>query len=628
MERVNNFFFFFLSFFPPLIILHFSGTESECVCPSPCQTQHQKMKEEHVKLCESVLDALKTTSGYSLFLGPAIDVLETETLKATYRKMITEPRDFVSIRRNLEKNAYAGVGSFEEDVELCFANSKRFCKVYYPSCVKMVDGTEKAFRKAIEKVHKKLEQSSAAPAPAAAASSSSSSSRKSVGRTTTTTTTASPNASFPGYEAKCEAILAGLESMAGTKWFLSPLDPASIPGYLLYVTEPIDIITIRKKLGISTATTSGSGHIKRYHSHNEFAYDFRTMIGNFLRFNSIPSSSKLRRDVIRVLHSFETAWMKLSSEITSNMSTVSFAQPLAELKELLNAVEEVLKVSVTLLSDCILLCLILTCRIHNIIPNFNMYSNQSPQVNSGWSMVGNAKGQAASVFMSIRANFNEDGWKRYQSAVSTPVGFGDIIGRIVTGITTTTTTRTQGPSSYSLALAREEMSRMAENTQAYWTWEAKQAGSSSMSEYQMYIDDAILLRDVFLKHAVASALPTTTTTITATSSSSGSGTSTSKSNAHVSAGGAGGGAGGSTKLLLKSGGSSSGVASTAASVGTKQKGGGGSSRVSLTSSGGGGGGIDVRNLLQQLQSLASHPSVTAFNIPSATIDKRLSKFYR
>ena len=204
-------------------------------------------------------------------------------------------------------------------------------------------------------------------------------------------------------------------------------------------------------------------------------------------------------------------------------------------------------------------------------------------------MVGNAKGQAASVFMSIRANFNEDGWKRYQSAVSTPVGFGDIIGRIVTGITTTTTTRTQGPSPYSLALAREEMSRMAENTQAYWTWEAKQAGSSSMSEYQMYIDDAILLRDVFLKHAVASALPTTTTTITATSSSSGSGM-TSKSNAHVSSAGVGG-AGGSTKLLLKSGGSSSGVASTAASVGTKQKGGGGSSRVSLTSSGGGDGGM-------------------------------------
>ena len=371
MVRVNNariisqsvffFFFFFL-----LLPLYSASTLSplfwnrvlECVCPSLCPTQHQKMKEEHVKLCESVLDALKTTSGYSLFLGPAIDVLETETLKATYRKMITEPRDFVLIRRNLENNAYAGVGSFEEDVELCFANSKRFCKVYYPSCVKMVDGTEKAFRKAIEKVHKKLEQSSAAPAPAAA-SSSSSSSRKSVGRTTTTTTTASPNASFPGYEAKCEAILAGLESMAGTKWFLSPLDPASIPGYLLFVSEPMDIITIRKKLGISTATTSGSGHIKRYHSHNEFAYDFRTMIGNFLRFNSIPSSSKLRRDVIRVLHSFETAWMKLSSEITSNMSTVSFAQPLAELKELLNAVEEVLKVSVTLLSDCILLCLIL-----------------------------------------------------------------------------------------------------------------------------------------------------------------------------------------------------------------------------------------------------------------------------
>ena len=173
------------------------------------------MKEEHVKLCESVLDALKTTTGYSLFLGPAIDVLDTETLKATYRRMITEPRDFVLIRRNLENNAYAGVGSFEEDVELCFSNSKRFCKVYFPKCVKLVDATEKAFRKEIEKVHKKLEQSSAAPAPVSS-SSSSSTSRKSLGRTTTTTVCASTFV-FPGFEAKCEAILAGLESVAGTK---------------------------------------------------------------------------------------------------------------------------------------------------------------------------------------------------------------------------------------------------------------------------------------------------------------------------------------------------------------------------------------------------------------------------
>ena len=308
------------------------------------------MKEEHVKLCESVLDALKTSPGYTLFLGPAIDALETDTLKATYRQMITEPRDFVLIRRNLENNAYAGVGSFEEDVELCFANSKRFCKLYYPTVVKLVDGTEKAFRKAIEKVNKKLEQSSVVPA---SASSSSSASRKPLGRTTTTTTTttASSTASFPGFEAKCEAILAGLESMAGTKWFLTPLDPASIPSYLLFVSEPMDIITIRKKLGVTTTTTAtkGSGQVKRYTSHNEFAYDFRTMIGNFLRFNSVPSSAKLRRDVVRVLHGFEAAWMKLSAEITATTSTVSFAKPVPELKELLLAVEEVLKVSITLL---------------------------------------------------------------------------------------------------------------------------------------------------------------------------------------------------------------------------------------------------------------------------------------
>lgn len=314
------------------------------------------MKIEHVTLCESVLNSLKSSVGHGLFAGPAVDSLETESLRATYQQMITEPRDFGLIRRNLENNAYAGVGSFEEDVLLCFSNSKRFCKLYYPHQMKIIDGVEKAFRKAIDKVHKTLEQSSVAPAAASSSSSSSSSSsgRKPSGRTSTTTTALSSSStlvSFPGFETKCEAILAGLESLAGTKWFLSPLDVTALPGYLNCVSEPMDIITIRKKLGISTSTvssTGGSGRgnqlIKRYISHNEFAYDFRTMIGNFLRFNSIPGSAKLRRDVTRVLHSFETAWMKLYVEITATMPMVSFAQPLPEFKELLNAVEEVLKV--------------------------------------------------------------------------------------------------------------------------------------------------------------------------------------------------------------------------------------------------------------------------------------------
>ena len=82
--------------------------------------------------------------------------------------------------------------------------------------------------------------------------------------------------------------------------------------------------------------------------------------------------------------------------------------------------------------------------------------------------------------MNIRANFsNEDGWKRYLSAVSTPIGFADIIGRIVTGVTTATTTKTtrgQGFSTYSLAQARDDISLLADNTRAYWSWEAQEAG--------------------------------------------------------------------------------------------------------------------------------------------------------
>ena len=302
------------------------------------------MKDETIRLLHSVLDSLTAVPAHTLFLGPAIDALETEELKASYRQMVAQPRDFGLIRRNLDAGAYAGIGSFQADVELCFINSKTFCKVHYPLLVKTVDGVEKAFRKALDKVLKKLETPSssaaAAPAPAAARASRPSSSSSSAMTT------------FPNFEARCEALLVELERcVPGITWFTSYLDPADLPNYPLLVPVPMDLVRIRRKLGTAPLPPEAgnkprSGGAGRYASHHDFAADVRTMLGNFLRYNSGLGMKKERMSVHAVVHRFESLWQKLATDVAAEYPALAgaFAPPVPHLKELLAAVEEGLKV--------------------------------------------------------------------------------------------------------------------------------------------------------------------------------------------------------------------------------------------------------------------------------------------
>ena len=308
------------------------------------------MKEETTRLLHSVLDSLTAVPAHTLFLGPAIDALETEELKASYRQMVEQPRDFGLIRRNLDAGAYAGIGSFQADVELCFSNSKTFCKVHYPLLLKTVDGVEKAFRKALDKVLKKLETPSssaaAAPAPAAARASRPSSSSSS------SSTSSSAMTTFPNFEARCEALLVELERcVPGITWFTSYLDPADLPNYPLLVPVPMDLVRIRRKLGTAPPPPEAgnkprSGGAGRYTSHHDFAADVRTMLGNFLRYNTGPGMKKERVSVHTVVHRFESLWQKLATDVAAEYPALAgaFAPPVPHLKELLSAVEEGLKV--------------------------------------------------------------------------------------------------------------------------------------------------------------------------------------------------------------------------------------------------------------------------------------------
>jgi hypothetical protein len=308
------------------------------------------MKDETTRLLHSVLDSLTAVPAHTLFLGPAIDALETEELKASYRQMVAQPRDFGLIRRNLDAGAYAGIGSFQADVELCFSNSKTFCKVHYPLLVKTVEGVEKAFRKALDKVLKKLETPSsaaaAAPAPAAARASRPSSSSSSSSSSSAMMTT------FPNFEARCEALLVELERcVPGISWFTSYLDPADLPNYPLLVPVPMDLVRIRRKLGTAPLPPEAgnkprSGGAGRYASHHDFAADVRTMLGNFLRYNTGPGMKKERVSVHTVVHRFESLWQKLATDVAAEHPALAgaFAPPVPHLKELLAAVEEGLKV--------------------------------------------------------------------------------------------------------------------------------------------------------------------------------------------------------------------------------------------------------------------------------------------
>ena len=388
-----------------------------------------------MKLCHSVLDALMTVQGHTLFLGPAIDSLETEELKASYREIVQEPRDFGLIRRNLDANLYAGIGSFEADVELCFSNSKAFCKAHYPFLLKTVDGIGKAFKKALEKAQKKLEPPSASSsslvAPAAAAVSSAMRTSRLSNTSSTSSASSSTSATFPDFEARCEALLVELERMASSTWFTSFLDPAALPNYSALVPEPMDLVRIRRKLGTSKPRGTGGGgtggSTARYSSHNGFATDVRKMIGNFLRYNSVPGMKKERAAVQTLLHRFETLWQKLATDVAAEHPAMAapgaFMPPSPHLKELLAAVEEGLKVP------------------------------------SCWSVVEGtaAAGQAAAFFMSLEHSFPDPpAQKKYRATVGRAVFFGDVVGSVVEG-------RYVSPQQ-----AAEDLHLMADNTRIYW----------------------------------------------------------------------------------------------------------------------------------------------------------------
>jgi hypothetical protein len=135
---------------------------------------------------------------------------------------------------------------------------------------------------------------------------------------------------FAGYEARCEQILKGLEQLSGAKFFLAPVDLSVYSDYTLCVPHPMDFATIRAQLGTGPSkgtTTSGSNKgITRYSNHNEFANDVRRVCGNFMRYNYQPTSVKMRKDVGRVLLSFEAAWQRLASEIKQTNPGVFFSE--------------------------------------------------------------------------------------------------------------------------------------------------------------------------------------------------------------------------------------------------------------------------------------------------------------
>lgn len=132
------------------------------------------------------------------------------------------------------------------------------------------------------------------------------------------------------FRLKCSKIIDSCSTLSGAAMLQHPVDPAIFPDYLFRIAYPIDFTTIRNKLSNGI-----------YLHHDEFSYDMRCVFGNFIRYNfHLGASIRLRRDVTRVLHLFETQWLSLQQQETN----IIFSQPFQYLKQCLIAIEATFKV--------------------------------------------------------------------------------------------------------------------------------------------------------------------------------------------------------------------------------------------------------------------------------------------
>jgi hypothetical protein len=142
-----------------------------------------------------------------------------------------------------------------------------------------------------------------------------------------------------GHEAKCLKIIKDVEPIGTVSLVAEDAGFESVPSYRTIIPHPISLASVADKV-----TGKGASGAK-YTYLNDFALDFRRIVGNFYRFNYFADAltAKNRKEVVKILFKFEQCWQSLISELEATRPGMYYKQPLPELKWALAAFDDAVK---------------------------------------------------------------------------------------------------------------------------------------------------------------------------------------------------------------------------------------------------------------------------------------------
>ena len=247
-----------------------------------------------------------------------------------YRAEIPNPRDLLSIRRELEENKYSSIMAFIEDVNLCFDNAKKFCKKRFKAVYDAAVQLQKLFQAETDKVMRELQSKVLMPSnPLPTSHPPSTTSHPEKKRKLFTD---SPLAWTKGFELKCKQLIDSFSAWgypATVSILFPPIDLSCFHDYLIRIEKPMSFSVVKENL-----------RSNQYSHPDQVASDIRTIFSNFFTYNFSPESLKLRTEARHLLLRFEKEWIKLfpMSEAT--------AHPF--LKTFISAMEDMFKVDSSL----------------------------------------------------------------------------------------------------------------------------------------------------------------------------------------------------------------------------------------------------------------------------------------
>jgi hypothetical protein len=142
-----------------------------------------------------------------------------------------------------------------------------------------------------------------------------------------------------GHEAKCLKIIKDVQPIGTVSLVAEDSGFESVPSYRTIIPHPISLASVADK--VTGKGVSGT----KYTYLNDFALDFRRIVGNFYRFNYFADAltAKNRKEVVKILFKFEQCWQGLISELEATRPGMYYKQPLPELKWALAAFDDAVK---------------------------------------------------------------------------------------------------------------------------------------------------------------------------------------------------------------------------------------------------------------------------------------------